>query len=233
LIQKGLGINPLHDKENRTFSFDILNGSCGFLNAIQVAGAIMKSSGIRYTLIVSSDVHPSKKRVDDFPFRNIGAAALLEYSEDPGKGFQEILFRTSQDTNRGLEAIVDLSAKGARQNVKIKKQDDYITQLADFTSSTIYNLYLEAREKHDIRLDELILITSQPVRGFGNMVAKAAGLKGNPVGCHFEKYGDPHSSALTLGYHEARNSGKIGVGSQVVFIGASSGLTVSAGLYFV
>ncbi|MBU1172169.1 MAG: hypothetical protein KKD44_21650 [Proteobacteria bacterium] len=231
-IQKGLGINLAYSEKAKTsFSFDILNGACGFMNAVQVAGAVLGSKKVKYALIVSSDVHPSRKKVADFPYRNMGAAALLEWSDDPLKGFQEILSRTSRNGSYGQEAFVDTSLSGAREQMNIRQSDKYFDHLIHFAAKTITDLYDEYRSKHDIRLADLTFLTSQPIRNFGNLVLQAAGMNGNPVSCLHDKYGNSHSSALTMAYHEAKASGQIKQGDQSVFIGAGDGLTVSAGLY--
>jgi 3-oxoacyl-[acyl-carrier-protein] synthase III len=230
-IQNGLHINPLYVRGRTSFSFDILNGACGFLNAAQVAGAVMKNRDIEYTLVVSSDVHPSKNESADFPYRNIGAAALLELSDDPRQGFQEIVFRTSRNGFDSLESIFDYSVPGARDSVHIKRPAGYHEHLVDLAARTVADVCGEHGAKRDIRSDDIIFVTSQPVEDFAFRVMEKAGMRGKPVGHLFEKYGDPHSSALTIAYHEGKASGDIEPGDRVVFVGASAGLTASVGLY--
>lgn len=231
LIQNSLDINPTYVKGRTSFSFDILNGACGFLNAAQVAGAILKTRDVKYALVVSSDVHPSRNKVVDFPYRNIGAAALLEWSDDPQQGFQEIIFRTSRNGLEALESIFDYSVPGARRHLQFKRSERYHEHLVDFTAEAVTDFYEEHGAKHNLRSDDIIFVTSQPVKDFGFRVSETAGMHGKSVGCLYEKYGDPHSSALTIAYHEGRASGYIEPGDQVVFVGASAGLTVSVGLY--
>jgi 3-oxoacyl-[acyl-carrier-protein] synthase-3 len=231
LIQNALHINPMYEKGKTSFSFDILNGACGFLNAVQVAGVIMQTRDVEYTLVVSSDVHPSMNKVTDFPYRNIGAAALLELSDDPRQGFQEIIFRNSRNGLEALESIFDYSVPGAREFVHIKRSARYHEHLIDFTARTVSDVYKEYMATSDLRSDDIIFLTSQPVKDFGSRVIEAAGMHGKPVGCQYEKYGDSHSSALTIAYHEGRASGDIVPGDQVIFVGAGAGLTASVGLY--
>jgi 3-oxoacyl-[acyl-carrier-protein] synthase III len=230
-IQNALGINPMYVKGRTSFSFDILNGACGFLNAAQVAGAVMKTRDVKYTLVVSSDVHPSKNKVADFPYRNIGAAALLELSGDPQQGFQEIIFRTSRNGFGALESICDYSVPGARGHLHIKRSERYHEHLVNFTAATVTDVCAEHNAKSDLRSDGIIFVTPQPFKDFGFRVIETAGMHGKPVGRLYEKYGDCHSSALTIAYHEGKASGDIEPGDQVVFIGAGAGLTASVGFY--
>ena len=166
LIQNSLDINPMYIKGRTTFSFDILNGACGFLNAAQVAGAVLRTTDVKYVLIVSSDVHPSKEKVVNFPYRNIGAAALLEWSDDPQQGFQEIIFRTSRNGLDGLESIVDLSVPGARRAVQVKQTERYHEHLIDFTARTLTDVFEEHKAKHNLRAADIIFVTSAARQGF-------------------------------------------------------------------
>ncbi len=231
MIQNRLRINPKYLKGRTSFSFDILNGACGFLNAAQVAGAAMKTRDIKYALVVSSDVHPSKKESADFPYRNIGAAALLELSDEPQQGFQEIVFRTSRNGCETLESICDYSIPGARESLQVKRPAGYHEHLIDFVASTVADVCGEHKAISGFRPGGIVFVTSQPVKDFAFRVMEKAGISGKPAGCLYEKYGDPHSSALTIAYHEGRASGHIRPGDQVVFIGAGAGLTASVGFY--
>jgi len=47
-----------------TFSFDLLNGACGALTAIQIESGLLKSGVIRLGAVVSSDVQPDVKDPD-------------------------------------------------------------------------------------------------------------------------------------------------------------------------
>ena len=81
LIQKKarININPTRKHLARqvgTLSFDILHGSCGFIQAVQVATAFLQVGRYKYAIIVSSEVHPSGKKPLDFPFTHSGAAIL-------------------------------------------------------------------------------------------------------------------------------------------------------------
>ncbi|MBN1288657.1 MAG: hypothetical protein JXA49_03365 [Actinobacteria bacterium] len=231
LVQSGLDINYSYLKGRKSFSLDIINGACGFLNAVQVGEAFLKTTDIKSVLVVSSDVHPSGKEVAGFPFRNIGAAALLEWSDDPRRGFQEILFRTSPDSSEEFESIIDLSAPGARGHVHIRQMKEYHNHLVDFTAGTLTFFYTEYGEKHNLQSNETIFLTSQPVKDFGSMVLETAGVNAKSVECLYDKYGDTNSSALTIAYHESVESGDIKTGDRVVFIGAGAGLTSAVGLY--
>src|SRR6266567_3307842 len=57
LIQEDIGANPEdpHDDAHGTFSFDIANGACGVLTALQVIDGFLRSGAIHRALVVASD----------------------------------------------------------------------------------------------------------------------------------------------------------------------------------
>src|SRR5271166_5014086 len=60
LIQEDVGINPEdpHEGGHGSFSFDIANGGCGVLTALQVADGFLQSGAIDHALVVASDANP-------------------------------------------------------------------------------------------------------------------------------------------------------------------------------
>ena len=238
LIQKRLGINTNYSKGRNTFSFDLINGGCGFLYAARVVDSLFKNNAIRKALIVSSDMHPSQKQVADFPFTHIGAAVLLEKSETYRKGFQEFGFRTAKNDYDGITGYNDIYKCGndGRNRVIIDVSKDYSSRLKKFTVDSLKVFYQKYDAAGLIDVSKLKLLTSVPARGFAkSIVDSISAMKENknPVICLYDEYGDPHSSALSIAFHTAFKERRIEKDDLVLFIGAGSGLTVAAGLYIV
>src|SRR6476646_11735023 len=57
MIQQDIGANPEdpHADTHGTFSFDICNGTCGVLSALQIVDGFLRSHAIDCALIVASD----------------------------------------------------------------------------------------------------------------------------------------------------------------------------------
>ena len=236
LIQKGIGMNTDPIKEfpasEITFCFDLGNGSCGFLNAVQIVQALMNNGKIKYALLVSSDVHPSKKKVSDFPYTHYGAAVLLEQSNQDEKGFKNIVMKTTEpDDYMGVNAYCDMLKVGinGRKHVIVEVDNDYSNKLKDFTIKSI-NEYSKSEK---IDLTNVKLIISEPAKDFGIEIAKEIGNDEKTVAKTYEKFGDTASSALSIGYHVLVNENSLKEGDQVLFVGASPGLTSICGLYTV
>ena len=60
-IQRRMGANPTFDGINSTCSFDLNNGGCGFLTAIQLVGGFILSGSLERGMVVSGDADPSPR----------------------------------------------------------------------------------------------------------------------------------------------------------------------------
>src|SRR6266567_1832176 len=60
-----------------TFSFDVANGTCGVISAIQLQAGLLRSGVINLGLIVTSDVNPNPKEPGSALIRPTGGALLL------------------------------------------------------------------------------------------------------------------------------------------------------------
>lgn len=234
LIQKNLRLNldPFRNfpSKKSTFCFDLANGSSGFLNAVQIVDALMKNKRTKYALIVSSEVHPSKIRSEGFPYTHCGAAVILTYSNKEEKGFKKIMMKNSQDKDySGVKGYTNLFEFGteSRKHVVVKTEEDYANKLQVLTIETVK----EYVESENIDLNKTKLIITQPTQEFSSNVAKTIGHSENVIVDIYEKYGDPNSSALSIGYHMALTNKNLKEGDQLLFISASSGLTAACGLY--
>jgi 3-oxoacyl-[acyl-carrier-protein] synthase-3 len=78
IIQDDIGANPEdpHSDAHGTFSFDIANGACGVLTALQIADGFLRSHTISRALVVASDADPGRGASERFPFSPAGAALL-------------------------------------------------------------------------------------------------------------------------------------------------------------
>ncbi len=234
LIQQRMGINlTLEDPRYHTFAFDMLNGSGGMLNAAQAADALLANGDAQCALILGGDVHPSRTKMKHFPYNAVGAAMLLERSNDPDEGFQTIEMKTSADDYIGSRAFFDINKSGVDsiKTMNFDYEPDYAERLTAFTVKAIQELLEHYRKNHSVQQSNIKLVSTHPWKGFAKKVAVSAGLNGHPVECLYEKYGNPHSSALMVAYHDAHHAGRLKKGDNILFLSASAGLNVVAGFY--
>src|SRR6476660_10465617 len=71
MIQEDIGANPEdpHEQAHGTFSFDVSNGSCGVLTALQIVDGFLKSRAIDLALVVASDADPGHGMSENFRSR--------------------------------------------------------------------------------------------------------------------------------------------------------------------
>jgi 3-oxoacyl-[acyl-carrier-protein] synthase-3 len=233
--QLALNIDPVKDFAigKSTFCFDLNNGPCGFLYAIQVIDALMKNlKSIKYAIIVSSDVHPSKKQILKFPFSHVGAATILKRSKQNGKGFKDLIYKTSTIRGyTGLIGYVDFFERKTepRRNIKLLASKDYKDRLYNFTNQTIKE-YIDSNK---LDTSDMKLVMNQPRRDFAKRIAKSIGIKEESVLDFYNKTGNAHSSALSIGYHIGKYKNLLNNNDKILFVGAGSGLTTTCALYVV
>ncbi|MGD9007040.1 MAG: 3-oxoacyl-[acyl-carrier-protein] synthase III C-terminal domain-containing protein [Desulfobacteraceae bacterium] len=237
LIQQRLGINPdpvEHGTMKFTFCFDLYNGACGFVNALQVADSIIKSGQAKNVLIVSADAHPSKSRRDDFPFTPVGAAVVLTDGGNSKKGFTDYFINTSGNGYEGLVGGSDILARKhdsicGKEHIELRQDGGFHEALYEFTTQSARD-YIE---RHNIDLDTVkFLIASQPENGFAQRIYRTIGLHAvtNIVDLYSE-HGNPHTSSLPLGFHTLVESSALQESDSILFVAAGSGLTSAFAMY--
>ena len=231
--QKGLGIKPDYIKSqpfNAAFSLDMMNSACGIINAIQTADAMFKSRQIKYALIVSGDAHPSNKDPESFPYAAIGAAMLLEYTEDE-KGFQNFSFKHSPTTEHSVRGYLDFNnlTEPAKERLTVDMPAEYKEKLLDFAGESLQE-YLAS---YNLDRNSIKLVTPQIEEGFGRKVADLVDINDDTIMDLYKEYGDSHSSALTMAYHLGTEKGLYNSNDNVLFVAAGAGLTSACVLYTV
>ena len=223
LIQHSLGINlnPLtHPVKAHTFSFDLMNGACGILNAIQVANAILSTKDGRYALLVSGDSHPSGQEHTDFSIQHASAAVLLERSE--AKGFSTFSFKTTTSFE-GRTGFLDLDVHGLESRHSIITEGDIDTARSiDFTHTVVSDYILQ----HGINLDTTELLVAYPDDSF--QATLSSKLQMNLHTASSNTTGDTHTANLAFALDRLQNTT---VTNDVLCVIVGSGITVGCALY--
>jgi 3-oxoacyl-[acyl-carrier-protein] synthase III len=236
LIQGQMGLNnrPITGKGREaslgphTFSLDLVNGTCGFFSAVQVATSFMATGTTDNVLVVSSDVHPSNERRDDFPYTQLGAAMLLTSSAGHG-GFQRVMHKSSEDPYVGSASYSLLGAAGAhgRSALTVEVDEQYADRLADFVEASLRE-YVE-RSELDVASIKYVVAPRHP----GDLhatVVKVLGISEDRFIDSDARFGRTFSAQPILGYRAAEEAG-LAEGDSILFVGAGAGLTFGCCLY--
>lgn len=109
LIQEDIGANieDPHAGAHGTFSFDVANGSCGLLTALQIVDGFLQSHSINCALVVTSDANPGHGMSEHFPFSPVGAALLCGWDGN-GDGLGQMHWVNLPDDGASFRATVGL-----------------------------------------------------------------------------------------------------------------------------
>jgi 3-oxoacyl-[acyl-carrier-protein] synthase-3 len=230
LIQNRLGLclNPEQVATgSMVLSFDLMNGACGLVNALQVVDAVLHARGLERALLVSSDAHPSGEQPQGFPIAHAGAALLVERSPNSA-GFQAFSIQTSERFE-GQLGFCDLQrhGKNSRFCVEVQRDPTYVEHLLAFSKKQVAAFI----QGQNLDPEDLELIVSQPSPGFAAQLAESLGAGLAPGAETLSNWGDTHTSALGLGCHLAMEKSAFESGKQVLLVGAGTGLTVACALY--
>jgi len=226
IIQNGLELN--HRKTNslepKTFSFDVLNGSLGFLNACQIAHAMVGSGKTKCVLIVSGDVvNENEASSGIFP---TGAAVLLESTENGNSGFSSFLFRTYTDIEELNESYIYY--EGNNLCMKFHKAPSIQKIYID----TIARGLDEYLNRGAARLDEFdYLIPPQISPAFVSGLTEAIGSNQARVIDVSMPDGDLFNASFPKAFAHMIDSNMVSPGQKALILSVGSGYQVGVGTY--
>ncbi|MFD0267554.1 hypothetical protein ACFVGY_13285 [Streptomyces sp. NPDC127106] len=194
LVQKEVGINLdyLADPQPAAgFSFDLMNGACGVLSAVQTAQALLATGTTERLLITAADVHPggNASHDPDYPYADLAGAVLLERAADPGTGFGPVR-HYGADRPTDVEGYLDLDTMGSsgRSGITVRRTPQHETRTGELAAAAVASY----AEEFGLDLTRTLLI------GPRVPLDPAA-----PPGTG----GEPHTAAPILGYVRALEAG--------------------------
>lgn len=231
IIQKKVGVNrdfTKNKEEGITFSFDLMNGASGAINAFQAADAYTKAKGKKYCLVVSSDNQPGGQKEEFYNLASTGGAFLLEKVDEEGKGFQDFHFDYTEKFEVGFEGFVDFNIVGtdARNRINIVEHPEYVERLSDFVSNSVKSYVA----KKELPIDKTLLITTQQSAAFPAQIAEKAGFGADQV-INLEEIGNTHTSSFAFGFEQMLDKELDKKYEHVLFVGGTGGLASAIAWY--
>jgi len=223
LIQEDVGANPEdpHPGGHGTFSFDIANGACGVLTALQIVDGFMRSRTIDCALVVASDADPGRGRSEYFPFSSAGAALLCDWSDDD-YGLGRVHWLNMPDDGESFRATVGLedSRNVLRFDASAAMDEQFATAGAEIARHCLHEASL--------RLSDIDVIVAAPARdGYRAALATHLGIPMDRITvAHDERM---HTAALVAALHDVAD--QLPRGGRVLLIAAGAGVTAGAALY--
>ena len=235
LIQKTMGNNRtiIKDPDNHknTFSFDLNNGGCGMLTAIEIVQGSVSSGEIAYGMVVTGDSEPFYRLSKEFTFNSAAAAIILEGS---GKSNGFSMFRSYSYPEYSGEFVSSTffnnegwHGKG-RNILNVMQKESYSDVCVDCAMKSLVNFLNETGK----RLDDIdLIIPSQSPLGFTDKLKKRVGMNGNFI--EIKKTGNMvfHTAGPLFALKQVWDDHRFKGSKNIIFLTIGSGINVSLALY--
>jgi 3-oxoacyl-[acyl-carrier-protein] synthase III len=238
LVQEDIGANrgqpPVGG--HGTFSFDLLNGTCGVISAIQVQAGLLRSGVIRLGAIVTSDVHPDLTDPRSAPFRPAGAALLLGW-DDSIPGFTDFHTETFPEyEDLFVSGLVWQGRRGPRipgsgtgqSQMVIDSKPGYQARLVDCAEEATHR-FLRGLGMDISQIDLLVPAPSSPE--FLDPLRVRLGVPGDRVAYVTEDIEGSYTTGPIAALQAGIKSGWLGEARNTVMLAAGAGITVALALY--
>jgi len=226
LIQDDIGANPEdpHAGAHGTFSFDIANGACGVLTALQIVDGFLRAHSIHRAIIVASDADPGHGMSEHFPFSASGAALLCRWTDDD-YGLSRVSWVNADDVLDGTETFSATVGFADTRNVLRFSQSAAMDERFAAAAAEAVRGCLDAQF---VRVVDVDLIVAAPARP--EYRAALSGLLGVPLEkiCIADDQ-RMHTAALAAAFE--READKLPAGARVMLVAAGAGITAGAALY--
>ena len=225
LIQEDIGANPEdpHLGAHGTFSFDLANGVCGVLTALQVADGFLRSGAIRHALVVASDADPGHGLSEDFPFAAAGGALLCRWTDDES-GLGPVRWANFFDGAEAFRSTVSL--EDGRNLLRVAQSETMDEQFAVAAAKV-------ARECLDIAsiglADVDLIVAAPPHPGFTATLASHLGFPVDRICVARDER--IHTAALIAALDDAISEHRVAEGTNLLLVAAGAGITAGAALY--
>jgi 3-oxoacyl-[acyl-carrier-protein] synthase-3 len=223
MIQEDIDANPEnpHAGTHGTFSFDIANGTCGVLTALQIVDGFLKSHAIDCALVVASDANPGRGMSEHFPFSPAGAAMLCDWTDDD-YGLERIHWVNVSDEGENFNATVGLVD---RRNVLRFAESDAVDER--FAAAAMQAID-ECLRESELRLDDIDAIVAAPARPRyrADLAAHLGVPEERVVVCEDQSM---HTASLAAAFDRVAH--RLQQSDRVLLVTAGAGITAGAALY--
>ncbi len=238
LIQEDIGANLRQPPTGGTgtFSFDLLNGACGAITAIQVESGLLKSGVIRLGAIVSSDVQPNLGKSPGMSLRPSGGAILLKWREDFA-GFTDFGAETFPEyQDLFTSGLVWQERHGIRVPRQVSGQNGMVVTMEPGYQARLADCAEEATQRFLRRLglgvadiDLFVPAPSDP--DFLDPWRARLGIPGDRIAYTPEDLDGTYTTGPIAALQAAVRSGRLDEARNTLLLAAGPGITVALALY--
>jgi len=225
-IQHRLDIN-IEFQGRRTLAFDLTNGACGMLSALQVVTALLQDGEGGVGLVVSSEANTDRRPSPSYTYPASGAAVLVELSPRAELGFGPFATHTQDEHQDLFRAVVSLKEKRGRLLLENRQKE-----LEEAWLACAPKVVSEALEKAGLRREEIDLVIPAQISGeFLGRLPQAIGFPPDHVANLSARLADTHSTSVILALDESLKSGQVGPGKTALLLAFGAGVNAVATTY--
>ena len=224
LIQGDADINrgDPHPGSVGTFSFDVANGGCGVLTALQIASGFLESRTIGTAVVVASDADPGRGLAPGFPYDPAAGALVCQWT-DGDRGLTSFRWHNSPDDGATFRATVGLEQ---RRNVLVITEDpSFGEQVGEIAASVAQGVL----EDYRLSASDVDLVVASPAQpAFTKTLSAQLGIPEDRMVTGSQAL---HTVAFVAALDLAVGRGRMLRGDTVLFVCGAAGLTAGAAIY--
>ncbi len=226
LIQDDIEINRDDPRSGGrgTFSFDVANGTCGVLTALQIADGFLRSGAVEHALVVASDADPGRRMAPRFPFEPSGAAVLCGWSAGD-RGLAAFHWERAAGEQELFRSRV--AFEHGRNRLRVEQRPEFGIAAALWAAKAAGALLSGV----SLRTDDIDLVVANPLtEPFLDGLSSHLGIE---RGRFVEVPGAEavHTSGLLVALAAAAEQDRIGGARSVLLVSAGAGVVAGAGLW--
>jgi 3-oxoacyl-[acyl-carrier-protein] synthase III len=225
LIQEDVGSHPEdpHAGAHGTFSFDVANGACGVLTALQVADGFLRAGTIDHALIVASDADPGRGTAPGFPFAGHGAAVVCHWEDGP-TGIAGFRWDAAPQDDRLFRARVGF--EDGHNVLRVEQDPDFGTRAAALAGETASALL----DEHGTKPIDVDLVVANPLMpGFLEGLSEHVGIEAERV-VTVEGAEHAHTAGLLVALDAAEAQGRLRGAHRILLVSAGAGIITGAAI---
>jgi 3-oxoacyl-[acyl-carrier-protein] synthase-3 len=225
LIQEDVGINAEdpHPDGHGSFSFDVANGACGVLTAMQIADRFLRAGTIDRALLVTSDADPGHHLAPGFPFTAAGGAVSCTY-ESGDRGVVDVRWGTWPDDGEAWRATVGTDT--GRNLLRIDV-DDAFYERAGISAAKVAVEMLDGTDTPASNISVVVAAPAHPE--FLHAFATRTGIDDERIVT--ATVSGLHTVAFVSALERAYDGGMLTGNGMALFVCAGGGITAGAALY--
>lgn len=224
-IAHGLKLN-IEFQGRRTTAFDLQNGGCGMLNAMQVVDAFLRAGEIQVGMIVASEINTDRRPDPSYPYTPSGAAILLDCAPRDGVGFGSFAFVTDDEQADRYRSTVSLREKRGRL---LLKRDAGLDKLY---LAGLNRAVADVLARDGLRADEIdVVIPPQISPSFIAGLPDAIGVGAERIVNLTGQFPDTLTTSTLLTLQQVLGGPRCLSGRKGLLLACGSGVTAGAAIY--